>query len=507
MDEVLHGPGPLERPSLDLPGRGMVSPLKRLKRAAGAVADGLVAAGRKGARALHALDGFTVGKRLGGPLSFLLLSGVVGAGLILTTVYTPSYVVSVDGVTVGAVADPAVFETSMTRVKNRASAILGYEYELGHQVSYEPALSEKGALLESEAFDDYLFDQIGEVMESYVLTVDGKFIGASTNEAALTAMLEEIKAPYMTDQTTSAKFVENVTVTRKYTSTSVEQDLGEMAELLTATTSGSTTYEVQKGDTFSQLAQDNGMTMEELEALNPGIDINVLYIGQIINVKEIVPYLSVATTETQVYSQAIPAPVEEVPDDSMYQGDSRVIEEGAEGVSQVTATVTYVNGYERGRDVTDSVTLTEPQTKVIAVGTVPRPKTLPTGHFIWPVYGTITSGFGYRYIFGSYSYHSGLDIALAYGSPIAAADGGTVIWAGTGTGSSWSYGKYVIIDHGNGLQTYYAHCSSLAVSVGEKVYQGQTIGYVGSTGRSTGPHCHFQVKINGTTVNPLAYLP
>jgi len=81
------------------------------------------------------------------------------------------------------------------------------------------------------------------------------------------------------------------------------------------------------------------------------------------------------------------------------------------------------------------------------------------------------------------------------------------VWSGTGTGSNWSYGKYVIIDHGGGLQTYYAHCSSLAVSTGDKVYQGQVIGYVGTTGRTSGPHCHFQVKIGGTTVNPLSYLP
>lgn len=178
-----------------------------------------------------------------------------------------------------------------------------------------------------------------------------------------------------------------------------------------------------------------------------------------------------------------------------------------EGVAQITADITYVNGNERERAVTDTVTISEPTTKVVAVGTKARPKTLPNGYFIWPLNGHITSYFGYRYIFGSYSYHSGLDIAAPYGTSIKAADGGTVVWSGTGTGSNWSYGKYVIIDHGNGLQTYYAHCSSLAVSTGDKVYQGQVVGYVGATGRASGNHCHFQVKINGTTVNPLSYLP
>ncbi|MPM65190.1 Murein hydrolase activator EnvC [bioreactor metagenome] len=117
--------------------------------------------------------------------------------------------------------------------------------------------------------------------------------------------------------------------------------------------------------------------------------------------------------------------------------------------------------------------------------------------------GNITSRFGYRYIFGSYSFHSGIDIANTYGTAIRAADGGTVTFSG------WkgSYGKLVIVDHGNGKQTYYGHCSSMLVSVGDKVYQGQTIARVGSTGRSTGNHCHFEIKINGTSVNPTSYLP
>ena len=190
----------------------------------------------------------------------------------------------------------------------------------------------------------------------------------------------------------------------------------------------------------------------------------------------------------------------------MYQGQSKVLDAGTPGEQVVTADVAYLNGVEQEREVLSTEVTREATNKVIAVGTKVRPSWLPTGSYIWPVYGHITSSFGYRSIFGSYSYHSGLDIATAYGTTIKASDGGTVIWSGTGTGSNWSYGKYVIIDHGNGVQTYYAHCSSLLVSTGDKVYQGQAIARVGSTGRSTGNHCHFEIKINGTSVNPLAYL-
>ena len=190
----------------------------------------------------------------------------------------------------------------------------------------------------------------------------------------------------------------------------------------------------------------------------------------------------------------------------MYQGETRVIEAGIPGEALVTADVTYVNGREQDREILESETLSEPTTRVIAVGTKVRPSWYPNGYFIWPVYGHITSRFGYRSIFGSYSYHGGIDIATAYGTGIAAADGGTVTFAGRATGYNWSYGNLVIVDHGNGKQTYYGHCSSILVSAGDHVYQGQTIARVGSTGRSTGNHCHFEVKIGGTSVNPLAYL-
>lgn len=126
--------------------------------------------------------------------------------------------------------------------------------------------------------------------------------------------------------------------------------------------------------------------------------------------------------------------------------------------------------------------------------------------FIWPVSSCtyITSKFGYRVhpIFGTTKYHSGVDIAAGYGATITAAAGGTV----TVSEYSSSYGNYCVIYHSNGLTTLYAHMNALpSVSVGDTVSQGQVIGYVGSTGWSTGPHCHFEVRSNGSCVDPLSY--
>lgn len=127
-----------------------------------------------------------------------------------------------------------------------------------------------------------------------------------------------------------------------------------------------------------------------------------------------------------------------------------------------------------------------------------------TGQLGWPCNGVITSEQGWRVhpIFGTEIYHSGMDIGVDYGTPIHAADSGTVVeadWIG-------GYGYAVIIDHGNGMQTVYGHNQELAVSAGEAVSKGQVIAYAGSTGYSTGPHCHFEVRINGEVVNPRGYL-
>ena len=117
---------------------------------------------------------------------------------------------------------------------------------------------------------------------------------------------------------------------------------------------------------------------------------------------------------------------------------------------------------------------------------------------------SITSPFGYRYhpILGYRKLHTGIDFGVGYGTPIKAADSGTVIYATWMSG----YGNVTILDHGSGITTLYAHQSSIAVGSGARVSQGQVIGYVGSTGFSTGPHLHFEVRLNGTAVDPMGYL-
>lgn len=443
------------------------------------------------------------------PAIFLTLAISVSAAVALGSLYAPACRVSVDGVELGLVSSRQAVEDTIAQVESRASLILGYEYDLtqNHEMGYEYALALKEDQIPVSRVETYLFDQIGEVMKTSTLTVDGQMIGSTDDGEALDAMLDSLMAPYVTEHTISSRFVQDLTVTLEYTPTTALRDISEMEAVLTSNSLEQVDYTVEAGDTFSAIANRHGMTVAELEELNPGVDIDELWVDQTLTISQAVPFLSVETTDRLTYDGPVPFEVEEVPDDSIYQGYTQVRTPGVEGWATYNADVISVNGVEQERIINSTQVHTEPVTQVVAVGTKPRPRTMATGKFIWPISGRITSGYGSRYIFGSYSFHSGIDIAAPYGSSIVAADGGKVIFSGTGTGANWSYGKYVVIDHENGLKTYYAHCSSLTVRAGERVYQGQTIARVGSTGRSTGNHCHFQVKQSGTTVSPWNYLP
>ena len=453
----------------------------------------------------HLFHGAAAGNLAVGPVSFLLVAAALGAALTLTTLYSTSYAVIVDGQEVGVVADQSVVAQAIHTVETQGTQLLGYRYQVDGSIDYNFTLTLKTDLNEEQDIRNYFYGQLNEVsdqLRAYQVSVDGRVIGTVKDETALNTMLDGIKDEFVTEATSASEFVEDVTIDPVYAVDNL-MTVDDMEGALKANTTGETTYTVVKGDTYNGIAYRNDMSLSDLMELNPEADINRLMVGDVLNVKEIIPTLSVQTTEHVVYTQSIECPVETVEDSSMYKGDSKILTQGEEGEAQVEADVIYVNGYERERTVTGTTTLREPTTTVKAVGTKEKPKTASKGYFIWPTSSRrINSHFGGRNLWGRYDYHSGLDIHASYGEGIKAADGGTVTFAG------WqgSYGNLVIITHDNGIKTYYAHNSSLVVSVGQKVYQGQVVARAGSTGNSSGVHCHFEVRVNNTAVNPLNYL-
>ena len=219
---------------------------------------------------------------------------------------------------------------------------------------------------------------------------------------------------------------------------------------------------------------------------------------------------SIALSTDMYYTTDIAYDTETEYDDSEYSSYEEVKTEGEDGEEKVMIRVTFTDGIQTDVYVTGSKVTKEPVDRVIIKGSKdgeyePGNTSAGTasGQFIWPLPYTHSVSSLFEWRWGRM--HQGIDIADGgvYGQPIVAADGGTVTFAG---GDNSGYGNYVVIDHGNGYQTLYGHASSLAVSTGQYVSQGETIAYVGSTGNSTGPHLHFEIIENGEKINPLNYV-
>ncbi len=439
------------------------------------------------------------------PFYFIGGAAVVAAVAIFFSFYTLGTTVEYNGNVVDTVASASQARKAAAKLESVTTETLGKSYEIAKDaIHYSTAFVRRSDVTDTTTFEQDLAEELGQVTYGYSLYIDDELVGSTQYAGALDELLEQIKQMYVSADTLTVDFVENVRIAEGYVPTESVMNLGTIAELLNSTKAGEVTYTVVKGDTWGQIANNNGMTAAELEALNPGYDINRIHIGDALTLSNAVPYLTVKVTERQNYIEDINYDVNYVNDSSMYQGDERVISKGTYGSADIVADVTYVNGEEQERTVISSVTLTDPVAETRARGTKVRPTWYPTGSFRWPCSGRITSYFGYRNtgIRGATSNHKGIDIACARGTPIYAADGGRVIFSGY----KGAMGYVVIIDHNNGYVTYYEHNGSLLVSAGQTVYKGQQIAKAGRSGVASGVHCHFGIQRNGTYVNPLNYL-
>ena len=418
------------------------------------------------------------------PALYLAVALAVFGGVSFAQTHQLATGVTVNGTYVGAVTNQDVFRQASAFVRTSASEALGYDYNFENEtLSTHPVIVANNALISEEALVDKICDANNIVNYTYVLEVNGQAV-ASGSESALENALKAKLNEYRTENTISVEFTSPISISREIISADEQSSFAPVADALDATSQEEVIYTVQAGDTWSE--------------------IDKIWLGQELTVSAAVPLLSVKSVERVEYQSAVAYETEWVDDSSMYQGESRVLTAGVDGVANVTANITCLDGTETGRDVLSSVTVTGPVTRVVAVGTKERPKTMASGSFSWPTSGRLTSTFGGRRSPGGIgsTNHKGIDIAGSRGQAIKASDGGTVTYAGWMSG----YGYLVIIDHGNGYQTYYGHNSKLLVSVGTKVYKGQQIAKMGSTGNSTGNHCHFEIRKYGTSVNPLNYL-
>ena len=436
------------------------------------------------------------------PLLYITLLCVGVGAIAFNGMYTKAYVAYVNGEEVGVVASEEELSSIVGNVETRVASVLGEEYSYDAEITLAPTYLDAGTQTNARAVEDALFEDTGAMMDAYAVSVDGQELGYAQTSEELETMLDNVTQPYLNDQTVEHHFTQDVEIYEVEVPSNTEFAPDTLQSTLSGNKEEAEYVTVERGDTFNSVAEAAGLTGDELQALNPEADSSKLTVGDQLLVKAAVPMLTVETVVTETYEETIQSPVEYVDNPNLYEGTTRLKAAGQDGVEKIEARVTCINGQEVQRKEVSRTTVQEATTTYMYQGTKEKPSTASTGIFNWPLRGTITSPFGYRNIFGSTSFHSGLDIAAPYGTQISAADGGTVTFAG------WrgSYGQTVIITHDNGMVTYYAHCSSLLVNAGDKVYQGQAIARVGMTGTATGYHCHFEVRVNGKSVDPANYL-
>lgn len=260
-------------------------------------------------------------------------------------------------------------------------------------------------------------------------------------------------------------------------------------------------YEVQPGDTLSEIALEHSLPMEDLIAINPSLEDenSTIRAGEdlIITVPE--PELSIIHRELVYEEENYNAPVEYVDVDEWYTNQQETVQEPSEGHRKVAAVKTYRNDQEGSEEIVLEEVDFEAVPRIVRRGT----RIPPT--FIKPISGgVLTSSYGRRNAptAGASTNHQGTDWATPVGTAVVASCGGTVTRAGWASG----YGYVVYIQHEGGRETRYAHLSRVLVSVGQQVEQGERIALSGNTGRSTGPHLHFEIRINGVAVNAVDYL-
>lgn len=289
-------------------------------------------------------------------------------------------------------------------------------------------------------------------------------------------------------------FTQEVTVATTLISADSFSNVEESIAQVTKEEETNKIYQVQAGDCLSTIAEQYDLKLARLMELNGFTNENeTIHIDQELIVAVPEPDLSLTATIGEVYEEDYEEDATIIPNDSWYTTEEVVLSEGVTGHREVNAYVTYENGIETERTVAHTTVFVQSEAAVIEKGTIIPPT------YIKPLSGgRFTSGFGKRWG----RMHKGVDWACSVGTTIYASSAGVVEYAGWTSG----YGYNVLIDHPDGRKTRYAHLSKTLVTAGQSVSQGQTIAKSGNTGRSTGPHVHFEIFINGTQVNPLDYI-
>ena len=426
-------------------------------------------------------------------------------------VYQPyALAVQVNGQTVGYVANETVFNLAREDVQQRINYSGTEKKEWTIEPTYTISVGHT-VMDENEMANAILSSASDEISTGTALYLDGELTAVCADGSSLRGYISSLLEPYEDQENSNVTvgFNKSVDLEEGIYFNESFMDFQDVVNKLSGVQQAEKIYKVQAGDTLWAIAQKNDLTFKELCALNtnfkgaPLTETSNIQEGDELIVTKEEATLEVRITKVETRQEEIPYSTETTESRDLNKGVTRTTQEGENGLRNVTMRNVYdTNGTLLEQTILSTETIKEPVNKKVVVGTKKASTggakyITGSGRFLWPVPN-------YKYCSRWYSSgHKGVDICAAAGTPIYATASGTVTKAGyERAGAGRGYGYSVIISHGSGYTSVYAHCLSLTVHAGQSVKQGQLIGYVGSTGRSSGNHCHFEIRRNGSYIAP-----
>lgn len=423
---------------------------------------------------------------------------------------TLQYAVSVEynGTDLGVISDAATYNQAQSLAQDQVTLIGDEDDFLVRPTFSIQMIEQTDETVDADTLSELILSS-GEVeiVYAYGFYINDELLGVydETEMKRIQTALEDRLAKYYTSRVSTVDFVDDVVISQGRFVSSNLSNADWAIKLIDSEMTVEAYYVIQKGDSVSLIASKLGITQDELLANNEFLE-DGTHTGDLVKYFYTEPYLSVMTTHYETYDQDIERQVVYTYNNDVEAGCEILIQSGSAGYENVTALVTEVNGVESTRTIISRTVLEEMVPRIFETGT--QPNTYITeendyvidalGTFCWPVEGGyISSLYGWRS--WDKSNHKALDIAAKKGTPIYAAADGVVTFSGT----KGTYGKLVIIDHGQGYETYYSHQYMLACEEGDVVEKGDLIGYIGMTGSASGNHLHFELRLDGDRINPL----
>lgn len=432
--------------------------------------------------------------------------------------------VEFSGQNLGCIANESVYYAAQDTVIER---LMDEDYLDPENIglTFQLTIVNKEDLLDEETLANRILVASGsEVENADGVYINEAFVGALRNGQELLVYLNSMLDSYRTGTEHEViQFIDNISIKNGIYPTASILNLGEVRDIINSDEPLETIDTSLAEDTLGTIAARNGITVEQLINLNPQLEADLtLYEeeysstsrynqanyspaeGTELLVSSVNPNLGVQITRRETYTESIPFGTTYIDNSSYYEGWTSPISAGVKGQRSVVADVTYIDGEKVSENRISTEVISEPVNARVSRGTKKIVQVISPGQdisdsYIWPVEGGWFNG-----SLNSYAGHTGMDIAAPFGTVIRASRAGTVIYA-TNV-SIWPYGKSVVIQHDDGARTRYAHCSKVVVSYGQYVQQGEYIGQVGSTGNSSGNHCHFEIIVGGQFMWPERFI-